>query len=211
MRILKNFLEKNKKEIILFITFIVVFICSFGIKYLLDKEARSHSLNKPIIAKIQENPLGKNENVYIREINVKPIENLEDDIIPQDEIVSSKTVDISSLDIKDEKGKAKTLVGTSKNSLKNTLVYINDRQYKIDLSKDNVLILQSYNFQKNYVLGLDGNKVIIYKKDDKGNLSVEKTYEKRLIREEVTPLFAEYKLQVNSLSEVKDYLSTVTS
>lgn len=211
MNIVKNFIENNKKVIIIFVTFIVVFICSFGIKYLLDREANSHALNQVTVAKAAMNPLGKNESVFVKEILVKPIENLEDDVIPDDEVISSKNISISSLEIKDEKGNDKNLVGVSKDSLKDSIVYINGKQYKIDLTKDNVLVFENYNFSKNYVLSLDGNKVVIFKKDNKGNLTTEKTYEKRLIREEVRTLFEKYKLQVDSLSQVKDYLSTVTS
>lgn len=211
MNFLKSFMEKNKKVIILFITFIVVFVCSFGIKYLLDKEAKSHALNQVTVAKAQENTLGNNESVFVNELLIKPIENLEDDVIPEDEIISSKSVSISSLKIKNEKGSDENLVGISKDSLKNKVVFINGKQYKIDLTKDNIVVFKNYNFAKSYVLALDGNTVIINKKDDKGNLIVDKTYDKRLIREEVRPLFQNYKLQVNSLSEIKDYLSTVTS
>ncbi|MHC1682365.1 MAG: hypothetical protein AB6733_05395 [Clostridiaceae bacterium] len=211
MNIVKSFIEKNKKVIIIFVTSIVVLICSFSIKYLIDKEAEKQTSNQVTSAKVEENILGKEETVVLKEILVKPIENLEDDSIPEDEVTTTKEISISSLKIKDEKNNDKNLIETSKDTLKNSVVYIDGKQYKIELSKDNVLVFANYNFAKDYVLSLEENKVIINKKDKNGNLIADTTYEKRLIREEVRPLFEKYKLQVSSLSEVKDYLSTVTS
>lgn len=211
MNIVKSFIEKNKKAIIIFVTSIVVLICSFSIKYLIDKEAEKQTSNQVTSAKVEENVLGKEETVVLKQILVKPIENLEDDSIPEDEVTTTKETSISGLKIKDEKNNDKDLIGTSKDNLKNSVVYIDGKQYKIELSKDNVLVFANYNFEKDYVLSLDESKVIINKKDKSGNLIADTTYEKRLIREEVRPLFEKYKLQVNSLSEVKDYLSTVTS
>lgn len=211
MNLIKNYIYTYRKIIIILLTGIVVGFCSYFVSYLINNQNINKEISAVSLAKVNSDGLKEDEIILLKEMLIKPIDEIDGDFIPEDQLLSSKEVNVKDLNLTDNKGKALTIIGVSKKDLNKKTVFIDNKYYKINLNNDGKITLENYKFAKKYVLSLNGNKILVCQSDSNGNLIVEKTHDKNLTREEARTLFENGKLQVDTINEVKDYLSSITS
>lgn len=211
MNLIKNYIYTYRKIIIILLTGIVVGFCSYFVSYLIDKQSVNKEISAVTLAKVNSDGLKEDEIISIKEMLIKPIDEIDGDLIPEDQLLSSKEVSLKDLNLTDNNGKKLIMIGVSKKDINKKIVFIDNKCYKINLNNDGKITIENYKFAKKYILSLKGNKILICQSDSNGNLIVEKTHDKNLTREEARTLFENGKLQVDTINEVKDYVSSITS